>query len=161
MSTSSNNRLQYYRLLTFLGLILNDGIYTVCRRYSRGVLAEPYSVNEVLLMGELIKTFFSVYMMSCSGSEGDGSSSAAEAAAAGGGGPVSWRRCRTLLVGGYKMLVLAGIYGLGNVLSYYALARVGKFQRMGMLRSVISGGRAAGGPSLFGGRALNIGGRNR
>lgn len=53
---------------------------------------------------EFIKLAFSCYMMS---------------------GGVGLARLTNLLLRSKKMLILAAIYGLGNVLSYYALARVG------------------------------------
>ena len=57
---------------------------------------------------EFIKLAFSCYMMS---------------------GGVGLARLTNLLLRSKKMLILAAIYGLGNVLSYYALARVGEYFR--------------------------------
>lgn len=135
-STTANNDIasnpsqRYLRLVTLSSLMLSDGTYTVLRRYSRGVLRETYSVNEVLLAAEIIKLSFSTYMIgrkrrrwsggsdTCSGS---GESLVGEY--------VTASRLSThlfnLLLQSRKMLVLVLTYGLGNCLSYYALARVG------------------------------------
>ncbi|KAL7532629.1 hypothetical protein ACHAXR_004747 [Thalassiosira sp. AJA248-18] len=129
----SPSRLRFYRLVTLLSLLLTDGTYTVLRRYSRGVLKETYSVNEVLLMAEFYKIFFSVFMMGgcSSGSIHDRGLvtvdptvdvSPKERGSRGGG---LIRHLFQLLLRSKKMLILSLIYGVMNVLSYYALARVG------------------------------------
>jgi len=107
-SEPSPSRLRLLRFVTLCALLLSDGTYTVLRRFSRGVLLETYSVNEVLMGAEFIKLAFSCYMMS---------------------GGVGLARLTNLLLRSKKMLILAAIYGLGNVLSYYALARVGEYFR--------------------------------
>ena len=100
------------RLLTLLALSLVDGTYTVLRRYSRGVLVEVYSFNEVLLIAELLKLTFSIFMI-----RGNMRSS--------GDGRLVVRRCAELMMKSSKMLVLALLYGAGNILSYVALRRIG------------------------------------
>lgn len=82
---------------------------TVLRRYSQGVLKEQYNVNEVLIMSEFIKVAFSVYMVS-NKTRPDSRLSI---------------HLADLIFKSRKMLILAVIYGVGNILSYYALARVG------------------------------------
>ncbi len=48
----SPSRLRFLRIVTLVCLLFTDGTYSILRRYSRGVLREIYSVNEVLLVAE-------------------------------------------------------------------------------------------------------------
>lgn len=105
-------RLRFLRFLTLFCLCFSDGTYTVLRRYSRGVLQENYNVNEVLLMAEIYKVIFSVWMVSTSSQSHKSDVPL-----------TTYLIC--LVMKSRKMLLLAIIYGVGNVLSYYALARVG------------------------------------
>ena len=59
----SPSRLRFLRIVTLVCLLFTDGTYSILRRYSRGVLREIYSVNEVLLVAEFVKLAFSCYMM--------------------------------------------------------------------------------------------------
>lgn len=127
-------RLRILRLVTLVSLMLSDGTYTVLRRYSRGILQETYSVNEVLLVAEIIKMLFSTCMIARTRTRvtRSGSSGSTEREAADGitGGEYATttrlsKHLFHLLLQSRKMLVLAATYGLGNSLSYYALARVG------------------------------------
>jgi UDP-sugar transporter A1/2/3 len=103
----SPTRLRFLRFITLVTLLFSDGTYSILRRYSRGVLHQTYSVNEVLLLGEVIKLAFSIYMMSSSSNQ------------------TSLDRLSLLLMNSKKMLILALIYLAGNVLSYFSLERVG------------------------------------
>ena len=60
---TTSRKLRFYRLATLTSLLFTDGTYTLLRRYSRGVLNETYSVNDVLLVAEIIKLSFSCYMI--------------------------------------------------------------------------------------------------
>ena len=120
----TNDNLRLFRLGTLFALMLMNGVDTVLRRYSQGILKETYSVNEVLLVAECLKMTFSAYMIARFGS---GSET--------GGGNVAGvkqskhKRLTTellqLLLQSRKMLILVMLYGAGNWLSYYALARIG------------------------------------
>jgi len=83
----------------------------VLRRLSRGVRFEKFDVNEVLFVSEVIKLVFSIYMIT-------GNSNNQKNA------PLA-KVLLDLIVKSKKMFILALIYGVGNILSYYALARVG------------------------------------
>ena len=104
----SPSRLRFLRFITLVTLLFTDGTYSILRRYSRGILFETYSVNEVLLVAEFIKLAFSCFMIS-STKKPEG-------------------RCTNftnLILQSRKMLILASLYAVGNVLSYYSLARIG------------------------------------
>ena len=131
----NNDNLRLFRLGTLFALMLMNGVDTVLRRYSQGILRETYSVNEVLMVAECLKMTFSAYMISRfgSGSENGGSGS--------GSGSIAGQLDTTgkqskhtksltadllqLLLQSRKMLILVMLYGAGNWLSYYALARIG------------------------------------
>ena len=133
-------KLRFYRLVTLTSLLFTDGTYTLLRRYSRGVLNETYSVNDVLLVAEIIKLSFSCYMISRGtgtsehGGGGDDNNDDAEnetlllaSSKARARKPtlMTFHYLVNLLLRSKKMLLLALIYGVGNVLSYYALAQIG------------------------------------
>lgn len=104
----SPSSLRFLRFITLVTLLFSDGTYSILRRYSRGILFETYSVNEVLLVAEFIKLAFSCFMISSTKK------------------PVG--RCTNftnLILQSRKMLILALLYAVGNVLSYYSLARIG------------------------------------
>lgn len=107
-------------------------------------------MNDVLLVAELIKLVFSIYMMSCSkgnvdvhehddadADEEDGKDSLLDSSKSGTqrtnssstnnskSTVITINYLMDLLLRSKKMLVLAVIYGVGNVLSYYALAQIG------------------------------------
>ena len=131
----NNDNLRLFRLGTLFALMLMNGVDTVLRRYSQGILRETYSVNEVLMVAECLKMTFSAYMISRfgSGSENGGGGS--------GSGSIAGQLDTTgkqskhtkslsaeliqLLLQSRKMLILVMLYGAGNWLSYYALARIG------------------------------------
>ena len=114
----SPSRLRFLRLVTLVCLLFTDGTYSILRRYSRGVLREIYSVNEVLLVAEFVKLAFSCYMMLCApATDGCDPNDPAKT--------LSLAHLTKLLLHSKKMLVLALIYAVGNVMSYYSLARIG------------------------------------
>ena len=79
-------------------------------RYSKDVLKETYSGTEVVLVGEMIKFFFSLYMVVHDRSTDLQGSTAQK---------VFW-----LVSHSKKIIVLVVLYTIANVLSYQALARV-------------------------------------
>ncbi len=85
--------------------------HALMTRYSQGILHEKYSSSEVVVVSETIKLVFSACM------------TVAEM-----GGNDSWTtafsRLFVLLKNSHKVIVLAGLYMTGNILSYYTLARV-------------------------------------
>ena len=131
----SSRQLRFYRLVTLTSLLFTDGSYTLLRRYSRGILNETYSVNDVLLVAEVIKFGFSCYMILSFGSDGDGDDGDIDrvndaplaSSKKGTRKPrfVTVHYLRNLLLHSKKMLLLAVMYGVGNILSYYALAQIG------------------------------------
>jgi UDP-sugar transporter A1/2/3 len=109
------------RLMVLLVLCLQNSIFTLLRRYSQGVLKETYSKHELLLVSEIIKILYSVYMIkknlnaSVSESGGDGA-------------PTQKRTLKAQLIylvnSSQKMLVLALIYGAMNILSFVSLRNI-------------------------------------
>mmetsp|Transcript_20501 Transcript_20501/g.56582 ORF Transcript_20501/g.56582 Transcript_20501/m.56582 type:complete len:532 (+) Transcript_20501:71-1666(+) len=94
-----------------LVLCLQNSLFTVLRRYSHGVLQETASKYEVLLLGEIIKIVFSAWMIHGT-FRGE-----------------SFAECQKHLVyvasNGGKMVVLAIIYGMMNILSFVSLRNIG------------------------------------
>lgn len=97
------------RVLVLCILCLQNSMFTVLRRYSQGVLKETYSKHEVLLVGELIKIFFSAWMITGALAEGVTIGS----------------RLTFLIKKSRKMFVLAAIYGVMNILGYISLRNLG------------------------------------
>jgi len=97
------------RASVLIVLCLQNSIYTLLRRYSQGVLRESASKYEILLVGELIKIVFSVHRIYLAG---ETTSSLAE-------------RLKYVLKKSTKMLFLALMYGLMNILSFVALQNIG------------------------------------
>lgn len=123
----SPESLRFYRFLILALLCLSDGTYTVLRRYSRGVLKEQYAVNEVLLLGEIYKLLFSMWMISRSGRPSNSSDNSDEKETNRKGTNIVrpfLPHLADLLAKSRRMLILAIIYGAGNILSYYALSRI-------------------------------------
>ena len=100
-----------YLKFVVLGILcLQNAGHTLLTRYSQGVLRERYSSTEVVLFGEVIKLGVSatiVYQDKSSELLGSG-----------------WVKLLWLTVHSKKIIVLVVLYSLGNVLSYYALARI-------------------------------------
>ena len=121
-------RRQYYRALTLLSLLLMNGLDSVLRRYSQGILRETYSVNEVLMAAEMIKMTFSAYMIYRLGSTrddgGDANESRASKPMRGSGGLPAELTSLLLSTSSRRMLLLVVLYGFGNRLSYYAIRRI-------------------------------------
>lgn len=93
--------------LLVLGLLLfQNSAYTVLRRYSQGVRKETCSKHEILLLAELIKIAFAGYMVSQNREN-----------------PLDY--FQHLALKSSKMLVLALIYGLMNIISFVALQNIG------------------------------------
>jgi len=97
------------RLVVLVILCLQNTIYTLCRRFSLGVLNEQYNKYEVLLVAEGIKIVFAMCMIwNIPGYEKNFLSKMSAMAAK------SWKMC-----------VLAGLYGAMNILSFIALRNIG------------------------------------
>lgn len=103
---------------TFVLLILcfQNSFFTLLRRYSQGVLKEQYSKYEVLLLGEVIKLVFSMFMIS---------STVLSKLKDDQHRPSLFSRLYWLSCNSGKMFALALGYGVMNVLSYVALRHVG------------------------------------
>ncbi|KAL3786952.1 hypothetical protein ACHAW5_009326 [Stephanodiscus triporus] len=113
---TSPSRLRLLRFVTLVCLLFSDGTYSILRRYSRGILHEIYSVNEVLLAGEFIKLLFSCFMLWSVTDAGGGDDQRKS---------LNLAHLSKLLLHSKKMLILALLYSVGNVMSYYSLARIG------------------------------------
>ena len=110
-------------------LSLQNSLYTLLRRYSLGVRKEEYSKYELLLVGEIIKLIFSAWMIQ----RGLASSAESNSSAS----PTSQNqqlstshqdissRLLYLLRTSSKMIGLALIYGVMNILSLVALRNIG------------------------------------
>lgn len=83
--------------------------HALLTRYSQGILRETYSGSEVVLVGEFVKLFFSMFLSIVELNEGLGP---------------SLFRLIYLLKNCHKVVVLSGTYMIQNILTYYALARV-------------------------------------
>jgi len=103
-----------------LALLCQNTTYTLVRRYSMAVLHEKYDASECLLMGEVFKLFFAIAMTLADSAPSD----------AGPGGAGRWElhamgaKLWYLARSSGKMLTLAAIYGVMNVLSYVSIRRV-------------------------------------
>jgi len=102
-------------------------MFTLLRRYSQGVLKEMYSKYEVLLAGEVIKIIFSAWMIYGTLQQ---QSKARETSVDGGNEteapPRSLKNHLLYIISkSHKMLVLALIYGIMNILSFVSLRNIG------------------------------------
>lgn len=93
-------------LTLWLCLLCRHALLT---RYSTSILHESYSSSEVVIVGEFIKLLFSGTLAVLEMSE-----------------PMTARlfKLQALVMHSHKVLVLAALYMVGNILAYYALARV-------------------------------------
>lgn len=92
----------------------------------QGVLKEVYSGSEVVLVAELIKLIFSGYLV-VTDNQTTGKPSHPlinHADQAVDSNRTGFSRLGWLLIHAHKVLVLVILYGVANILSYYALARV-------------------------------------
>jgi UDP-sugar transporter A1/2/3 len=99
-----------FRSLILGFLLLQNSGYTLLRKFS--TMTEDVSAKEILLVGEFIKFFFSIYVIT-------GSKETSDAPGAG-LDKLVWLLRRSL-----KMLVLAVIYLSMNILSFVALHYIG------------------------------------
>jgi UDP-sugar transporter A1/2/3 len=93
------------KLAVLIILCLQNCAFTILRRYSQGFLKENYSKHEVLLLAEIIKIVFASVVIS-----------------RGRANPM--KHLKTLAFKSDKMLALALIYGLMNILSFVALRNI-------------------------------------
>mmetsp|Transcript_42485 Transcript_42485/g.47983 ORF Transcript_42485/g.47983 Transcript_42485/m.47983 type:complete len:558 (-) Transcript_42485:126-1799(-) len=141
------------RLIVLFVLCFQNSLFTVLRRYSQGVLKENYSKYELLLVAELIKILYSSWMISknlkCASTSVSSSSSSPEEGGStsstipihkmsdpnknnnNNNNNINKRRSKSLskklfylLSTSRKMLVLASIYGVMNILSFVALRNI-------------------------------------
>jgi len=97
------------RIFVLVVLCLQNTVYTLCRRYSLGVLNEQYNKYEVLLVAEFVKILFSASMiLSLPGYEKN-----------------VVQKFALMIMKSWKMCVLAGLYGAMNILSFVALRNIG------------------------------------
>ena len=98
------------RTIILVALCLQNAGYTLLRKYS--MVSENVSSKEILLVGEVIKLFVSIWFLysdtEVSDAQGHGVSK------------MLW-----LIKNSQKMLVLAAIYGAMNILSFVALLYIG------------------------------------
>jgi len=111
------------KMVVLAVLCLQNSIFTVLRRYSQGVLQEKYSSYEVLLLGEIIKAVFSIYMISTLpptslSSNNNNSNNRYDSSSL-------LSRILYLTLKSGKMFFLAGMYGGMNILSFIALRNIG------------------------------------
>jgi len=100
------------RTIVLVALCLQNAVYTLMRKYSTKY--EDVSAKEILLVGEVIKIFFSIIMIM---READTAKSDSQ----GEGIEKLW----WLIKNSSKMFVLSGIYGAMNILSFVALQYIG------------------------------------
>jgi len=108
------------KLMVLFILCLQNSIYTVLRRYSQGVLKEEYSKHEVLLVAELIKFIFSIFMISFSLNSGQQQQQQQQHHHH----QKLGARVIFLLRSSGKMFFLACMYGIMNILSFIALRNI-------------------------------------
>jgi UDP-sugar transporter A1/2/3 len=99
------------KLAVLLVLCLQNSLFTVLRRYSQGVLQEKYSTYECLLLQEILKLVFSAWMIT---KEQDIDNR-----------DDLYRHLSHLVKTSKKMIVLALIYGIMNILGFVALRNIG------------------------------------
>uniref|UniRef100_A0A7S2YJT7 Uncharacterized protein n=1 Tax=Entomoneis paludosa TaxID=265537 RepID=A0A7S2YJT7_9STRA len=100
------------KLIVLLVLCLQNSLFTVLRRYSHGVLQESASKYEVLLLGEVIKILFSACMIKGTVREGNSMMDLS-------------KHLIFITSNSGKMVVLALIYGVMNILSFVSLRNIG------------------------------------
>ncbi len=100
-----------------LSLCLQNAGYTLLRKYSTKY--ENVSSKEILFISEIIKLFFSLYMLL---NNGNGNGFPEERSDAPGAG---WTKIKWLIVHSKKMFILALIYAAMNILSFVALQYIG------------------------------------
>ena len=99
-----------FRNCILLGVLFQNAGYTLLRKYS--TMTENVSSKEILLMSEFIKISFATYMIVNSNEVSDSQGKGID-------------KLKWLLRNSSKMLVLAGIYGAMNILSFVALNYIG------------------------------------
>eukprot|EP00903_Cladosiphon_okamuranus_P010823 g10224.t1 len=100
------------KLFLLVILCLQNAVYTMHRRYSVGVLGETWSSSSVLMVGEVIKLVFSVFMTTLI----DTGSTSAEGT---GVNKLCW-----LVKASAPMSIPAVVFFIMNLLSYVSLKRV-------------------------------------
>ena len=106
---NSGNRLSL-RSAILIGVCLQNAGYTLIRKYS--TQTENVSSKEVLLVAEAIKLIIATWLTVTSTEKSDAQG-------------VGFAKLKWLLAHSGKMLVLAGIYGAMNILSFVALQYIG------------------------------------
>ena len=121
------------KFVVLIVLSLQNSLFTVLRRYSQGIRQEMYSKYEVLMMGEVIKLVFSSYMIhkamivdnnNHSSSNNNNSLHLDDSTNIAINSNLT---ARLLYLSNHsgKMIGLAVIYGIMNILSFVALRNIG------------------------------------
>jgi hypothetical protein len=122
------------KFVVLIVLSLQNSLFTVLRRYSQGIRQEMYSKYEVLMMGEVIKLLFSSYMIHTAMTIDANSSSSTITSTSlhtledsTSNAINSNLTARLLYLSNHsgKMIGLAIIYGIMNILSFVALRNIG------------------------------------
>eukprot|EP00403_Amphidinium_massartii_P033124 CAMPEP_0178445442 /NCGR_PEP_ID=MMETSP0689_2-20121128/40165_1 /TAXON_ID=160604 /ORGANISM="Amphidinium massartii, Strain CS-259" /LENGTH=341 /DNA_ID=CAMNT_0020069985 /DNA_START=104 /DNA_END=1126 /DNA_ORIENTATION=+ len=100
-----------FKCVILVSLLLQNASYVLMLRFSQGVLKESYSVEECLLLGEVIKMAVALVMIFIDPTPSD--------VVGQGIWKVAW-----LMRKSQKMVILAIIYLIMNLLSYIALRRI-------------------------------------
>lgn len=100
------------KIAILVSLCLQNACYTLVRKYSTKY--EDVSSKEILIISEFIKIVFSAWMI-VRDKEADLSDAQGQ----------GFSRLNWLIMNSKKMLVLAGIYGAMNILSFVALQYIG------------------------------------
>ena len=103
------------RNFILLVLCCQNAGFTLLRSYSQSVLKEEYNYSSILLVGEFIKLIVSSYMTGW----GMGKNDDTDIKHMSGVSKLIW-----LAKNSQKMLMLAGIYGVMNLISFVSLARI-------------------------------------
>jgi Nucleotide-sugar transporter len=136
ISTSLWSSTHSIKLMVLIVLSLQNSLFTVLRRYSQGIRKETYSKYEVLMVGEIIKLLFSAYMIHgtiiISVVKGNTTSTTTPATTitnvSTSDDPTNESLMKRLLYltnNSGKMIGLALIYGVMNILSFVALRNIG------------------------------------
>ena len=119
------------KFIVLIVLSLQNSLFTVLRRYSQGIRQETYSKYEVLMMGEVIKLVFSSYMVRRAMTV-DNNNSSNNKSIIHSDDPTNiatttnlTTRLMYLTNHSGKMIGLAVIYGIMNILSFVALRNIG------------------------------------
>ena len=101
----------YLKTAILVSICIQNASHGLLSRYSTSVLKESYNTSELVLVAELIKLVVCGYLSLTDVADTDSTGK--------GLSKLLW-----LLVHSRKILILVFLYGLCNILAYYALARI-------------------------------------